>query len=364
MTLSVAALPAHAAPAQTPANIVLTPGVPILIGADEPVPVQRAVQDLRRDLQSVLGAPSPLARTTAELRGRAAIVVTSGHSAATRDYDLGVTGREAHAIGAIPAKSVVVLAGADMRGTIYAIYAFSDRFLNVPPLWIFAGWTPPHQSSISVPADTDVRVGSPSVRFRTWFPNDTDMIVPWMNRSPENFDALFETMLRLGFNTLDVDSFCDVPAPDRGLLWPRHCGERGIIVTTTHIAPLGARWKYWDAVWRDGLKQEPPAKLLANNAKFEEFWAYFIRLAQREGFEMLWQITFRGDNDHALIETFPNAPRDAKDSAPFVGEMMRREVALLQRETGQIDPPMRATMFDEVAVMVASGHHNRRPIPA
>ena len=35
----------------------------------------------------------------------------------------------------------IVLAGKDMRGAIYALYSFSEKFLGVPPLWYLScGW--------------------------------------------------------------------------------------------------------------------------------------------------------------------------------------------------------------------------------
>src|SRR5579871_3425077 len=57
------------------AGVRLTPGVPVLVPAGTPTPVRMAVEDLRRDLLKVFGAPSPIVTDAADLHGRAAIII-------------------------------------------------------------------------------------------------------------------------------------------------------------------------------------------------------------------------------------------------------------------------------------------------
>ena len=45
------------------------------------------------------------------------------------------------------------LAGADMRGTIYAIYQFSQTYLGVDPMYLWTDKQPEKRSSITLPAD-------------------------------------------------------------------------------------------------------------------------------------------------------------------------------------------------------------------
>ena len=43
------------------------------------------------------------------------------------------------------------LNGADARGTIYAVYSFSELFLDISPLWFWASQRPAQQAAIEVP---------------------------------------------------------------------------------------------------------------------------------------------------------------------------------------------------------------------
>ena len=66
-----------------------------------------------------------------------------------------------------------------MRGTIYAIYTFSEKILGVPPLWYWSSWEFQKYSLIEIPDDFDENFKSPKVRYRAWFPNDADFFIPW-----------------------------------------------------------------------------------------------------------------------------------------------------------------------------------------
>jgi hypothetical protein len=112
-----------------------------------------------------------------------------------------VSGHEAH--GVFVRGPHVVLQGADVRGTIYAIYTFSDEFLGIPSLWFWASWKAPRKDAVTIAGGMEQLFGSPSVRWRAWFPNDTDLLSPWRGRAPENSEAILETMLRLKLNTLE-----------------------------------------------------------------------------------------------------------------------------------------------------------------
>ena len=88
-------------------------------------------------------------------------------------------GWESHRIYSSPEESRIYLIGYDMRGTIYAIYTFSEKVLGVPPLWYWSSWEFQKYSSIEIPDDFDINFPSPKVRYRAWFPNDADFFVPW-----------------------------------------------------------------------------------------------------------------------------------------------------------------------------------------
>ena len=98
-----------------------------------------------------------------------------------------------------------------MRGAIYAIYTFSELFLEVPPLWYFSSWEPQYKKQVEIQSDFDYFQKSPQVRYRAWFPNDTDLFSPWRRLSKENNELWLETMLRLKLNTVELEATVTYP---------------------------------------------------------------------------------------------------------------------------------------------------------
>jgi len=341
-----------------PAVVRLAPGVPLLVPAGTPASVRMAVEDLQRDLQKVLGAPSPILADMAALRGRSAIVILGAGSGLADLRDAKISGREAHGIHVREGEGAahVVLEGADPRGTIYAIYSFADEFLGVPPLWYWTGWKPSHRDAIDVPGDTG-RIFPPAyVRWRAWFNNDTDFLTPWRERSPANDQAVYETVLRLKYNTYEVGSVADLSAGAPRFAVNRDAvgaHARGLVITHHHTSPLGSSLRDWDAFWhREG--REPPLSVRAPE-NLAAFWRYHAETAKRAGFEQVWTIVFRGAGDIPFWQTFKDAPGDTAARAQIISHMLRAQVAIVKDVTGNPAPDMRTTLYNEGSTMFAAG---------
>ena len=355
-----------ASPTQTQtaqaAPLTLAPGVSIYVGAAQPEPIQRAARDLARDCHSVLGADSPIVTARPAPNGQPFIEIIGPDDAATRaDAKTEIVGHEAH--GVFAQGSHVALQGADMRGTIYAIYTFSEKFLGVKPLWFWASQPPLPQKTIVIPDDTDLRFAPPAVHWRAWFPNDTDLFTPWKNRSQSNYDALYETMLRLKMNCLEGsvadDSSFEAPYPlGREVETAR---ARGLAFVGHHIHPLGADYNQWDEFWRKIEHREPPKLSVKNVAELETFWRWNAQLAQRNGLEEIWLIGFRGNGDRPFWDSFADAPADDQARADIITDMMRRQVAIVKEVTGNPAPVMRTTLYNELSDFYAQGL--LRPLP-
>ncbi|MBI4889942.1 MAG: glycosyl hydrolase 115 family protein [Acidobacteria bacterium] len=331
---------------------VLRPGVPIYVSRSEPEPVLRAVADLQRDLRAVLGAESRIVDT---LGAGPAIVVLGPVSGAAGLRSKDVAGTEAHAVS--ERGPYVVLQGADMRGTIYAVYAFSETFLGVPPLWFWTSWEPVRRSSVEVPRGTNIRFGPPYVRWRAWFPNDEDLLTTWRARSQENYEAFLETMLRLKMNVLE-GGLMDSPSFDVPYRIGRQAAlarDRGLALTGHHMYIFGSSYRNWEAYWKKIRRVEPPRLSIADVSALEEFWRYHIECGVRSRVEMLWLIGFRGDRDIPFWETFADAPKTSAERGRVIQEMMQRQVALLKKVTGQSNPTMRVTLYNENSDYFAEG---------
>ncbi len=329
-------------------TVCFSPGVPIVIPINAENAVRRAAIDLQRDLAVVLDSESPL--VTECPTDRASIEIL------TPDPTLGAP--EAHQIRVIEGPGApprVTLGGSDLRGVIYAIYSFSEHALGIPPLWFFANWKPTRLPAVELPFDFVLNIRPPHVRWRGWFPNDEDMYAPWEALAAnDHFDRILETMLRLKLNIIDLAEIIDYPSTQR-LARPRHVHDRGLAMTTTHTSPLGTNWAHWEQFWRDVRHQEPPPLRLDQVKAMEEFWIYQIELCQREGFEMIWEIGFRGNGDHSFANAFPDAPPDAAGRAEVISEMIKIQIALVRARHRNGPLRMRTVLYNENSDYLAAG---------
>lgn len=176
----------------------------IVIDENECSQVRLALDALCRDFGKVMNF-SPEIVTKTDNKGLEIVILNGTDN--KDDYrlpeDKGFDGFESHRVFSDIDNDRIVLLGADMRGTIYAIYSFSEQILGVPPLWDWCDWQPEVKEKIEIPADFDFMCPSPQVRYRAWFPNDEDLFNPWRAKNKENNELWLETMLRLKLNTVE-----------------------------------------------------------------------------------------------------------------------------------------------------------------
>ena len=332
-------------------SITIRGKIPVYVHPDEAAQVRRAVTDLLRDLNTVLGQSSGIV-TAIPKTGPVIVITTGAHYKGRRPA---VTTWEAHQIYAD--KGRIILNGADMRGTIYAIYSFSELILGVKPLWFWASEKPERKNTIIMAANYWKAFKTPDVKYRTWLPNDTDLLTPWQERSTANYEALFEAMLRLKLNTLEgviTDKSSFVPPFPAGRD-AATAQQRGLIVTGHHLNIFGSTYTYWADYWQNVRHLPIPELTIANKQALREWWAYHIDLAQRNKLEVIWLVGFRGNRDIPFWEFFPDAPKDAKGRAKVIEDMVDMQIELLKEKTHDPYPPMRLTLYNEMSNFVADG---------
>jgi Glycosyl hydrolase family 115 len=182
------------AAAQPPAGITLAGQVTILEKPDEAGPVKKAADDLAADLETVLGK-----RPRIVTRDPGGAVIEIGHgSGAAESFAIKAAGNH------------IVLAGADMRGTIFAIYAFSQDYLGVDPMHYWNDHQPAKKAAVIIPASLNKAYPAPLFTYRGFFINDEDQLTGWApgektDHSGINrvvMDKIFETILRLKGNMI------------------------------------------------------------------------------------------------------------------------------------------------------------------
>jgi hypothetical protein len=332
-------------------------GIPIVVDPSEDSAVLAAVADLRRDLRKVFGSDSPvISNEQADLNSPAIVVACTGLS--TKNFrDRTPLPPEAYSISlARNNPNRIVLEGGDIRGTIYSIYEFSDRALGVPPLWFWSGWQPTPQRQITVSPAVFRRINEPSVRWRAWFPNDTDMLFPWLSASDDHIELFLETLLRLRFNVLDVDHISNWENhPNMGLVLARRCKARGIKVTFTHLAPFGFLLGDWDKYWSTVRHEPSPPRLLSNLTALDEFWTYAIHFVEDEHLDVIQSIEFRVDGDKPFWRSFPEAPPDEKARAQIISSMLNHQMRLLRKVSRGPVPLTRTVFYNEVGEFLDDG---------
>ncbi len=349
-------------------SVTLQPGIPVLVVGKLSGPEQIAINHLLRDLEKVLGKSSPLfmGADVSKAGGAPAIVILTGREQAGEwQRDLRLSTPESHGMRLVKtaAGPRLVLEGGDMRGLIYAIYSFTEECLGVPPLWFWSNWQPQRKTSVMLPGDFESLHAAPYVRWRAWFNNDQDMLGPWRAEKRANTDAMFETILRLKYNTFETETVIDLDKTTPlytpgGIALDAH--KHGLVITTHHHSPLGSRigrgLGSWKRFWEKLTPDKPVPQLGVKNVDaLREFWRYHVETAVRAGFECIWTVTFRGGGDIPFWQTFADAPGDMAARGRIIGEMLARQIAIVKEVTGNPAPLMRTTLYNENSDLFAAG---------
>ncbi|MBD9369726.1 glycosyl hydrolase 115 family protein [Xanthomonas sp. XNM01] len=259
----------------------------LLLDAGDHAGVLRAAADLQADLAAVSGRDVALETAPGARMPVAIIAGTLGHSprvdaiVRAKGIDVAdVAGRwEGYLLQVVDAPEpgvdrALLVAGADMRGTIFGLYELSRR-IGVSPWQWWADVPAPTRSALHVAPGRFV--DAPAVRYRGIFINDEDPALgSWMRATyggPNHrfYERVFQLLLRHKAN----------------YLWPAMWGRAfydddpknaemaalyGVVIGTSHHEPMmraHVEWKRhgsgaWDyahnkdglqAFWRDGIER-------------------------------------------------------------------------------------------------------------
>ena len=327
--------------------LVLTADTPWIISGKEPEPTQRALADLQRDWYKVFGhVPVILTALPASWDGSAIqfapqapapSVGTSASALERESFTLQVQTVNGRA-------KVIGVSGADMRGAIYAIYAFSEHILGVDPWWYWVDKEPVCRNSIQVPEDFSLRGGFPTFKYRGWFINDEDLLsgfTPDPLRenvfSLEMLDRICETLLRLRGNMLVPATF---PFADE------RCYEltsrRGLVVNLHHVEVVGLNVFRWPSEVAFSYSQHPEI--------MEQYWQECIDALK--GKEVVWTVGYRGKNDRPFWQDEPGLDTPAA-RGNLITRAIAKQVELIRH--AQPDASIVANMWFEGAKLYLDG---------
>ena len=257
-----------------------------------------AAETLREDFARVCGVKAPAQGARALYAGTKDSPLIQRLSAEGRIDTTPLNGQYETYILQVTGDAVII-AGADMRGTIYGIYEISEQ-MGVSPWYDWADVPVPHGTDISLAAGT-YTVPQPGVRYRGIFLNDeAPCLTSWVkntygtNYGDHRFYArVFELLLRLRANFMwpamwDWAFYADDPENSRT------ADEMGIIMGTSHHEPMARNHQEWAR--RRG--SSGPWDYTANKKVLTQFFTEGIERAKDT--EDLITIGMRGDGDASL----------------------------------------------------------------
>ncbi|MGA7343447.1 MAG: glycosyl hydrolase 115 family protein [Terracidiphilus sp.] len=302
--------------------ITISGAVTLVESAQEPGPVQRATRDLENDFTKVFGRAPKLVNDLKDAGPTAILIAGSGNVPAgvgcatttnTEAFAFSITGA-----GVGPThRRVVCLTGADMRGTIYAIYEFSQTVLGVDPMYLWTDKQPAKRVSIALTKDFAKTYPSPVFRYRGFFPNDEDLLTGWVippkgeqcGIALSVWEQVFETILRLKGNMIVPGTWT---FPDDA---PVHAAtERGLIVNQHHAIPLGVNVARWP--------RDVPYNFSTHPEILERAWTNAVNEYKPDE-EILWSVGLRGLSDSSYASLDPSV----RDNDPLLGQRISDAIA-------------------------------------
>ncbi len=316
---AVLAAPAFSVP-------VLDSNVTIVRSPDETLPVRKAIADLQGDFAKVFGA-TPRILTRAQSAGALTVVVGTYAELPTAMRPAGTTAPESFSISLHKTATgdAVVLAGPDVRGTIYAVYQFSQEFLGVDPMYYWTDKEPVRRTSIPLPTDLPRVYPPPLFKYRGFFINDEDQLTGWASGeqtdhsgiSLQVWDRIFETILRLKGNMVVPGTWIFPSDPQVKLV-----GERGLIMTQHHAIPLGVNVARWPA--------DVPYNYSTNPDVLERAWRNAVASYDPQQ-EILWSVGLRGLSDTSYSTMDPSVVGNDKRLGMLISQAMARQIEAVRR---------------------------------
>lgn len=333
--------------------ITLTASTNILVAADEPAPIQTAAKDLASDFEKVFGTKPAIVTQPAD-SDAVTIVIGEQSKIPESIRPRGLSAPESFSLaiarspwGKARSQNVVVLTGADMRGTIYAIYQFSQQYLGVDPLYYWTDHEPDHRTSLTLPASLQQTFAPPVFKYRGFFINDEDLLTGWApgekkdgtGISLEAWNHIYETILRLKGNIVAPGTWIFPNEPQVKL-----AASRGLIISQHHAIPLGLNVARWP--------KDVPYNYTTHPEILQRAWRNAVN-AYLPNQEVLWTVGLRGLSDVTYASMDPSVQNDNR----ALGQLISKAIADQMQIVRSIHPDAKfiTSLWQEGARLVQQG---------
>ncbi|HVH70078.1 MAG TPA: glycosyl hydrolase 115 family protein [Candidatus Dormibacteraeota bacterium] len=334
-------------------SIAIDSTVTLLLSPEEPGPLEEAAKDLQDDFDRVLGKKP---RIVHRLDDASLVTIWIGEKSKLPEgmRPEGLSEPESFSISVTPAKEespstkAVLLTGADMRGTVYAIYEFSEEYLGIDPLYYWTDHEPARRPRIELPASLSKHFPAPVFKYRGFFINDEDLLTGWAPGETKNhtgismqvWNKILETILRLKGNMVAPGTWIFSDEPQIKL-----AGERGLILTQHHAIPLGVNVARWP--------KDVPYSYSGHREILERAWKH-AAAAYPPDQEVLWTVGLRGLSDASYAAFDPTLRGNDK----ALGELITKAIADQMQIVRSLRPDAKfiTSLWQEGARLVQQGY--------
>jgi hypothetical protein len=313
-------------------GLTITAGTVIVVSPDASGPVKRAAEDLAGDMEKVFGRKPAI---VAEAQGTA-IEIAEPTGGSAEGFSIATRGNR------------LLLKGADMRGTIFAIYTFSQEWLGVDPMYYWNDHEPAKKAAIVLPEGLSRTFPSPLFKYRGFFINDEDLLTGWAPGEASDhsgisravMDRIFETILRLKGNMV-VPGTWTLPS-DPQMKW---AGERGLILTQHHAIPLGMNVARWPANAPYNYSEHPEI--------LQRAWTNAAKAYDPKQ-EILWSVGLRGLSDTSYSTMDPSVVGNDK----LLGLLVSKAIVDQMKIVRTVHPDARfvTNLWQEGARLMQQGY--------
>jgi Glycosyl hydrolase family 115 len=334
------------------AAVNLGPEITILESPEEAGPIQEAAEDLASDFQKVLGQRPRIVGRRQDA-GPVTLFIGERHEIPESMRPAGTTALESFSISVHAAEwngratKVVVLCGADMRGTIYAIYEFSQEYLGVDPLYYWTDKEPLHRPSVRIPASLNQYFPPPVFKYRGFFTNDEDLLTGWAPGEKKDhtgisldvWNKIFETILRLKGNMVAPGTWIFPDEPQVKL-----AAKRGLVIAQHHATPLGMNVARWP--------KDVPYNYTTHPEILERAWKNAVN-SYLPNQEVLWSVGLRGLSDISYASMDPSV----RDNDRALGHLITKAIAAQIQIVRAVRPDAKfiANLWQEGARLMHQG---------
>lgn len=259
----------------------------------------------------------------------------------------------------------IVITGNGYLGTMWGIYTFSEKFLNISPCYLFDDFETPKCEMLTVES-IDITDSPKTYGFRGFFINDEDLLTEWIySGGTRNIDYPFyhntvatsvidkvvETALRLKINLIIPASFLDIDNPHEKAI--ADCvAQRGIFLSQHHIEPCGVSYFTFENYCKKNLLPETPSFITNKDVTIKVWEHYVEKWSQYDN--VVWQLGLRGKADRPVWANDNAVSEDVKERGKLISDAISAQYNLITNITNGKARYFSSTLWMEGSYLLAN----------